>query len=319
MNSADVKKIITSAKKAAIFGHTSPDMDCYGSLFAAKYLCEKLGVEAHMFGINTEHSFMDQIFDYKAIESDFSPESFDLVILVDCNKISRIDEVFAEKVKTCNNILVLDHHSLQSKEENVQYFVDENICSASMLIGNIIRELKIPLTDTVAAYMFTGVVGDTGRFCHTNTDSSVFEFASYLLKYNVDIQTIYDHIYRSKSMGQIKIQKFMLNHFKVVKDHYCYVVISLKDLNRLGGYTEDVKMFFDDLRDVKDFYMAFFCYEVEKGKYLVSCRSRAGHDVCVIATKFGGGGHKCASGFTLYGNKGAIKKQIRKICEEIEE
>lgn len=44
------------------------------------------------------------------------------------------------------------------------------------------------------------------------------------------------------------------------------------------------------------------CYfEVEKGRYQYSLRSRGDFDVSTIARKFGGGGHKSAAGFTTTG------------------
>ena len=85
MTSKEIKKLISSAKNVAIFGHQNPDLDCFGALFGAKFLCEKLGTKATIFSNPPKNSFLLNIFDKKEIESVFSSENFDLVMIFDCN------------------------------------------------------------------------------------------------------------------------------------------------------------------------------------------------------------------------------------------
>ena len=316
MTSKEIKKLICSAKNVAIFGHQNPDLDCFGALFGAKYLCEKLGAKATIFSNPPKNSFLLNIFDRKEIESEFSSENFDLVIILDCNLFSRLEEKYREEVKKINNILVVDHHPQVEVENGCKFLIDKNKSSASLIILEILNELKIPLTKEVATYIYAGVVGDTGRFLHTNTDVATFEGAIALLKSGADIQKVYDVVYRSKTLTQIKIRDYLFSIYKLSPKNVCYLVISKKMLEKVGGSVEDVKLFIDDLNQIKEFNVVMMAYEIENENYKVSCRSKNGYEVAGVAVRHGGGGHKMAAGFSLKGSVKQVEKALEKISEE---
>ena len=316
MTSKEIKKLIYSAKNVAIFGHQNPDLDCFGAVFGAKYLCEKLGAKATIFSIPPKNSFLLNIFDGKEIESEFFSENFDLVIILDCNLFSRLEEKYREEVKKINNILVIDHHPQVEVENGCKFLIDKNKSSASLIILEILNELKIPLTKEVATYIYAGVVGDTGRFLHTNTDVATFEGAIALLKSGADIQKVYDVVYRSKTLTQIKIRDYLFSIYKLSPKNVCYLVISKKMLEKVGGSVEDVKLFIDDLNQIKEFNVVMMAYEIENENYKVSCRSKNGYEVAGVAVRHGGGGHKMAAGFSLKGSVKQVEKALEKISEE---
>lgn len=316
MTSKEIKKLICSAKNVAIFGHQNPDLDCFGAVFGAKYLCEKLGAKATIFSIPPKNSFLLNIFDGKEIESEFFSENFDLVIILDCNLFSRLEEKYREEVKKINNILVIDHHPQVEVENGCKFLIDKNKSSASLIILEILNELKIPLTKEVATYIYAGVVGDTGRFLHTNTDVATFEGAIALLKSGADIQKVYDVVYRSKTLTQIKIRDYLFSIYKLSQKNVCYLVISKKMLEKVGGSVEDVKLFIDDLNQIKEFNVVMMAYEIENENYKVSCRSKNGYEVAGVAVRHGGGGHKMAAGFSLKGSVKQVEKALEKISEE---
>lgn len=316
MTSKEIKKLICSAKNVAIFGHQNPDLDCFGALFGAKYLCEKLGAKATIFSIPPKNSFLLNIFDGKEIESEFFSENFDLVIILDCNLFSRLEEKYREEVKKINNILIIDHHLQVEVENGCKFLIDKNKSSASLIILEILNELKIPLTKEVATYIYAGVVGDTGRFLHTNTDVATFEGAIALLKSGADIQKVYDVVYRSKTLTQIKIRDYLFSIYKLSPKNVCYLVISKKMLEKVGGSVEDVKLFIDDLNQIKEFNVVMMAYEIENENYKVSCRSKNGYEVAGVAVRHGGGGHKMAAGFSLKGSVKQVEKALEKISEE---
>lgn len=316
MTSKEIKRLICSAKNVAIFGHQNPDLDCFGAVFGAKYLCEKLGAKATIFSIPPKNSFLLNIFDGKEIESEFFSENFDLVIILDCNLFSRLEEKYREEVKKINNILVIDHHPQVEVENGCKFLIDKNKSSASLIILEILNELKIPLTKEVATYIYAGVVGDTGRFLHTNTDVATFEGAIALLKSGADIQKVYDVVYRSKTLTQIKIRDYLFSIYKLSPKNVCYLVISKKMLEKVGGSVEDVKLFIDDLNQIKEFNVVMMAYEIENESYKVSCRSKNGYEVAGVAVRHGGGGHKMAAGFSLKGSVKQVEKALEKISEE---
>jgi phosphoesterase RecJ-like protein len=64
--------------------------------------------------------------------------------------------------------------------------------------------------------------------------------------------------------------------------------------------------------------VAVFFRELEDGKYRISLRSKNSIDVSQIATQFGGGGHRNASGCTLDGPlESARDRLLPKVAAEL--
>lgn len=311
-----IKSTLLKARKIAIFGHLRPDLDCFGSMFSMKYLCQKLGREAHLFAVHDSSSFLFQIFDIKEVEKEFDEKEFDLAVFVDANEFSRIDPLFREKVEKMKNILVIDHHELSNEDEKIKYYVRKDFCAASLIVYDLMREYGIELDKRVATYLFAGVVGDTGRFLHTNTDIKTFEAVVELLKTDINFQKVYDVVYRSKTMEQVEMQKFLLNNIRVVNKNICYCIVTISNMKKLNACVEDVKFFLDDLNQIKDFDVIIVCYELEKNFFKASMRSKNNFNVQKVAAAHGGGGHKMAAGFYIEGNKKEIEEKLIKICEE---
>ncbi len=65
---------------------------------------------------------------------------------------------------------------------------------------------------------------------------------------------------------------------------------------------------------IRDVEVAVFLRELPDGRYRVSLRSKGGLNVAAVAERFGGGGHECASGFSL---EGPLEKAMERILGEI--
>ena len=317
MESKEIKKIISSSKNVAIFGHAVPDLDCFGAMYGAKFLCEQFGAKAHIFSTASKDLFLFKIFDYNKIETDFDESKFDLVLIVDANEFSRLDSAFRDKVQRHKNVLVIDHHEQSRVESGCKFYVHSEFCAASLIITDLLYEYKIKISKEVGEFLFAGIVGDTGRFLHTNTDKHTFEMVTKLMDLGIDIQKIYDATYRSKTLKQVNVQKFLYDNMNIVNNHACYIVVSNKDLKKLDARFEDVKLFMDDLNQINEFDVVMVAYELDKDEYKVSCRSKNGFEVNKVAKKQGGGGHKMAAGFNLSGNKKLVAGKLKNICEEI--
>ena len=77
-------------------------------------------------------------------------------------------------------------------------------------------------------------------------------------------------------------------------------------------------MFVSDINQLVEFSVAMIAYEISENKFKVSMRSKNGVDLLKVAFKYGGGGHKDASGFRLLGNKSQVLKKLALISKEFE-
>lgn len=310
-----IKSMIVSAKNIAILGHRNPDMDCYGSMFGMHYACKKLRKNSTMFALEKEESYLKAIFPLDEVcHEQFKSEDFDLVILVDCNDIVRLEDEYKEEVAKQKNLIVIDHH--QRTGDVKQYYIDTHACGASLVVKNFIQFLGFKLDKNISTYIMAGIVGDTDRFLNTNTNLDSFASTLELLKSGANLQLIYDVFYRSTTMVQINLYKFMLNHMKIFKNGASYILVDQKDLKKLGATVEDVKFYSNTFIKVRNINVAILAYESKKDDFKLSLRSKVGFNVYEIAKRYGGGGHICASGATLYGSKRQVEKELKKICEE---
>ena len=316
MTANDVSVRLKSAKRVAIFGHMHPDLDSFGAMLGAKFLCESLGVKCDVFAEFMKNLSFLRIFPETYFKHDFDKRKYDLVLIVDCNEISRIDKKFQPDVSD-KKILFIDHHELNNVLEGADYYVYPKKCSASLVVFELLEKLNLKLSAEYATYIFAGVVGDTNRFLHTNTDASVFSTASKLLKLGADCQKVYDVVYRSMTMSNVRLRDYLFSNLKA-SGKVCYVAISQKDLEKLSSNVEDVKMFVSDINQLVEFSVAMIAYEISENKFKVSLRSKNGVDLLKVAFKYGGGGHKDASGFRILGNKSQVLKKLALISKEFE-
>ena len=316
MTANDVSVRLKSAKRVAIFGHMHPDLDSFGAMLGAKFLCESLGVKCDVFAEFMKNLSFLRIFTETYFKHDFDKRKYDLVLIVDCNEISRIDKKFQPDVSE-KKILFIDHHELNNVLEGADYYVYPKKCSASLVVFELLEKLNLKLSAEYATYIFAGVVGDTNRFLHTNTDASVFSTASKLLKLGADCQKVYDVVYRSMTMSNVRLRDYLFSSLKA-SGKVCYVAISQKDLEKLSSNVEDVKMFVSDINQLVEFSVAMIAYEISENKFKVSLRSKNGVDLLKVAFKYGGGGHKDASGFRILGNKSQVLKKLALISKEFE-
>ena len=307
---------LKSAKRVAIFGHMHPDLDCFGAMLGAKFLCESLGVKCDVFAEFMKNLSFLKIFPEIYFKNDFDKRKYDLALVVDCNEISRIDKKFQADISG-KKILFIDHHELNIALDGADYYVYPKKCSASLIIFELLEKLNLKPSAEYATYIFAGIVGDTNRFLHSNTDASVFSIASKLLKLGADCQKVYDVVYRSMTMSNARLRDYLFSNLKA-SEKVCYVVISQKDLEKLSSNVEDVKMFVSDINQLVEFSVAIVAYEIGEKKFKVSMRSKNGVDLLKVAFKYGGGGHKEASGFYLTGDKSQILKKLALISKEFE-
>lgn len=314
LTTKEVKERIVNAKRVAIFGHVRPDLDCFGSMFGAKFICESLGTKCDLFSTFSDDLFLFNIFPKKTFKQKFDKNKYDLILIVDCNSLTRIDKLFRDDL-VGKKILIIDHHELYDVEKSAECYVFPGKCAASLVVFELIEKLKLPLDSLNATYIFAGLIGDTGRFLHTNTDINAFTCAAKLCKIGADIQRVYDVVYRSLTMSQVRLGTYMFNNLRA-NGKVCYLAVSKKDLQKLKSTAEDLKMFVDDVNKIKEYNVVMIAYEREENKYVVSMRSKNDVAVDEVAEKYGGGGHKIAAGFRIHGNKRYAYKKLKEISGE---
>ena len=145
----------------------------------------------------------------------------------------------------------------------------------------------------------TGLITDTGRFQYSNTDSEVFNIAAALMDAGADLTKISENIYGSVSFNAMKLQSEIIKRIELFSDHSLVVsYVFQEDYKTYNIEESEVDFLIDSIRLVKESNIALLIKEQPDMSFKGSLRSRNDIDVQLIASIFGGGGHKAASGFS---------------------
>jgi bifunctional oligoribonuclease and PAP phosphatase NrnA len=294
---------IRSNDRFVVAAHENPDGDALGSMLATALALRASGKDAVMFLSGTaptpgEYCFLD----LEGLRRELPDDIGERVLLaVDCANERRIgpDEDPVERPKLVLNV---DHHHDNSRFGHVNLVVDE-ASSTSEIVRDILRELGVDLTPSIAEALYVGLVTDTGRFQYTNTTPKALRLAAELVEAGADVHGIFRHVYETVQFAKLKLLARALERAELFEGGRLVVSYLLKDDFAAVGaeepYSEGI---IDSLRAVEGSEMVALIREPPRDEgpaRRVSLRSsRDEVDVSAIAREVGGGGHRQAAGFS---------------------
>ena len=300
-------------KKILITGHVNPDGDALGSALAYKIILNELGIESDVcFDIkgslpsNLDHLPFDLIDDTVA-------NQYDKVFVFDCGNSDRLGkyEYLASEAK---EVVVVDHH-INPTFGDIK-IIDPTAASTTQVLFREIKKHGYEISKEIANCLMTGLVTDTGRFQYSNTDSEVFNIASELMLAGAELTKISENIYGSIEMNGLKMQSLIIDRIELDKEVALVTSFVLQeDYKRFGVKESEVDFLIDVIRLVKESNVALLVKEQIDGTFKGSLRSRNDIDVQLVASEFGGGGHKAASGFSSSESFEKIKLRVKKSIE----
>ena len=292
-----------------ITGHINPDGDALGSALAFKLILDSKGVESDVsFDMksnvpsNLNHLPIDLILDRPN-------KNYENVYVFDCGNSERLGDL-EDLALNSKRVIVVDHH-INPSFGDIQV-IDSNAASTTQVLFREILSAKIDIDKNIANCLMTGLITDTGRFQYSNTDNEVFEIASKLMISGADLTSISDNIYGSIPLNAIKLQSEVLNRIELFKNEELVVSYVLQeDYLNYNIESSETDFLIDSIRLVKESNIALLLKEQKDKSFKGSLRSRNEIDVQQIASLFGGGGHKAASGFSTNLSMEEIKNKVK--------
>ena len=269
--------------------HTSPDPDAIGSQAGLarslrlqfpdkRILCAGENDEGDLAWINT----MDEV----------KPEDYQgaLVITTDTANTPRISN---KNYNKGDFLIKIDHHPDVDPYADMSY-VDPDAPAASEIVADFIMQMNMPLTKEVAAALYAGIVGDSGRFMYPETSVHTFEVAAKLANTGIDLTQIARNI-SDVTFAQAKLQAAVLDYMTVDPCGAAYAVLMQADLKKLGISDDQANVAVSTPGRIKDVLAWNVFVEKPDGTFRVHYRSK-GPVINHLAEKHNGGGHALASG-----------------------
>jgi len=288
-----------------------PDGDCLGGQGALARGLEKLGKTVKIVNADPPVAAFDYLsrdIEYGVYGGGSLPEH-DVVALLDFNELARTGPMAAAIERAPSRKLVIDHHPFEGTPWWDACYVDVSASATGILVWRILKALGAPLDEVAARAVFTSLVTDTGWFRYSNTDSETLAVAAELVGLGVDASSIYGALYQRRNMNEPLALAAVLGRVEYLAEGRLAVLD--QPLGNGGAPAlDDGDPVLDILRAVGAVEVVLYLREVEPGVCKLSARSKGEFDVNRLARRFGGGGHRKASGATVRGPLALIRQQV---------
>lgn len=284
-----------------ILGPKNTDGDTIGTNVAlAMYLEEQLGKKAVLYApnpIDEKYKWMPWV---DRFVTNFNPHEPDAIFTSD----TAVPHLFAhspeEELLLSRGLpwVNLDHHISNSKygTHNFLYFQST---SCSMILYNFLKALGATITPDMATHMLMSIYMDSGSYIHPNTTAETYEISAELVAAGADQLEVATRFFRTSSVSKLKLWGKVLDRMQLSNDGVLTSAVTENDLIETGADREDLEGLVDFMNAAPN-KICVLLSEDGKGNVKGSLRTQATDvDVNVVAQRFGGGGHRLASGFTL--------------------
>ncbi len=307
-NYKQVYKIIKKFEIIVIARHIGADPDALGAQFALKNIISRLFPNKKVLAVGNPASRFKFFGNSDKIEEHDVSKA--LCIVLDTPDIKRIDGV---NINNFKYVIKIDHHPFIEKFGDIE-IIDDEACSTSQLILEFAFTNKIILAKEEGERLYLGIVGDTDRFLHDYTTPKTFELVSKLLDMTkINFTSLYKILYQ-RPMAEIRFQGYIYQNLTLTDNGVAYIKLTDKVMKEYGVDSAAAGNMINDLKFVNEIIVWVFLSEDIKSNLIrVNIRS-VGPYINDIATKYGGGGHKYASGVKLSSFEDADK-----LIEELDE
>jgi bifunctional oligoribonuclease and PAP phosphatase NrnA len=317
----ELVQYIKTGSKFIIVGHKEPDGDCVGSQLALRSAILRMGKEAT---VSSAGPFKrSELKDYEEQFTEILPEKNNSnvkIIIVDCSGMERTGSLH-ELLKTFP-CAVIDHHEAvthPSSSPQHPVYVDANSPSCTLIIEKLIIALGLELTTEEAELLLFGLCTDTGFFRHlTEKNAFVFEAAARMVKRGASPKEIYKIMNGGKSLNSRLLMGNVLSRTESYFGGKLLISYeTLKEFKKYGFEGRDSDNLNKMLLSVEGVEAVVIIRHECADSCTVSLRSTDKIDVSKVASNFGGGGHKNASGLTMKGKVSNIKKIMIKSFKKV--
>ncbi|MBQ8879907.1 MAG: bifunctional oligoribonuclease/PAP phosphatase NrnA [Clostridia bacterium] len=289
----EILNAIKEYDRIIIHRHSNPDGDAIGSQVGLKNIIKARFPEKQVFAVGDSagrYSFIED-----SAQDELSDADFDgaLSIILDTSASALISD---SRYSLAKKTVRMDHHIFCEKIADTE-FVDTSYESCCGLVTDFARTMELEIPSVAAKALYTGMVTDSGRFRYESTSSKTHALASHLLKTPFSTQDIFTNLY-SDELSRIKLRASFVLKIQTTEHRVAYIYTTRDEAIATGAdnftLSRGMVNTMAEIRGI-DSWVNFT--ETENG---VLCEIRSSkYNINSIAVKYGGGGHKAASGATL--------------------
>jgi phosphoesterase RecJ-like protein len=309
-------RLLRSRQRFVLSGHVRPDGDCIGAEVALARVLASMGKQVRIVNPDPAGRRFEHLTGELELES-WHPgraPACDVAVFLDFAAPERSGGLAEALIESGAETLVVDHHLHAGEPWWDAAWIDPTAAATGLIVHRIAAELEVEL-DAVAAHgVFTSLVADTGWFRYSNTDEEVLRVAADMVARGVDVARVYGALQQRQPAEHPLATGRLLTGTRYHFGGRLAVATLPFDPGR--AEEPDVDDALDVLRSVESVEVVLVLRETEEGTCRLSARSKGDFDVDALARRFGGGGHRRASGATLDGPLEDAARRLTAAAEE---
>lgn len=301
-----------------IAGHKEPDGDCIGSSLALSFFLQRLGKKTVLLSAGPFKR--PEIQEYEPLFSAQVPDYVRNmtgtvgVVIVDCSGADRtgtLEEQIAPFPTIC-----IDHHATNTINDPASLVYPESP-STTFLIQSIIEKIAGQVTKEEADMLFFGLCTDTGFFRHLDGRSGeVFAHSARLVQAGANPKYTFAAINGGKTFASRLLISRILERMQPYYGGKLIVSFeTAEDRETFGIENRDSDMTYQLIQGIAGVKAICIIRQDTETHCSVGFRSLDTVDVSIIASSFGGGGHKQAAGLYIEGTVDELLPQFVKAFE----
>jgi phosphoesterase RecJ-like protein len=303
-----------------VTSHARPDGDAIGSALGLMHLLDAMGKQVTVAFADPIPPAFHCLSGVERITFTLPQAPLDAAILLECDRIERSGFDCQDFEGMAAGMTInIDHH-LSGRDFASFNWIDPEACAVGAMIYALAIASGLPISPAMAGCLYAAVLTDTGSFTFASTNAATFGCAQHLLECGADAAGIAQSIYFSNSPNKLRLLGTVLSNLHI-DGAVAWSCITLEEMDRAGANVEDCEGVVNYLIGIAGVQAAVLLRQTPAlDQFRLSLRSKGLIDVAAVATHFGGGGHRNASGCTLDGAESLVTERIlsslQSACEQ---
>ena len=300
-----LKLVMDRATKVVLTSHIRPDCDALGSELGMAGLLEQLGKEVRI--VNGQETppnlaFIDPHHRIMCIGKDIQPEELmdaDLWMILDTSAWAQLGPMKDVIRAFPGEKVIFDHH-VGEDDLGATAFKETTAEATGRLVVDAVNAFGLKLTAEMATPLFAAIATDTGWFRFPSVRTVTYQVAGQLIDSGASPAGIYAELYEQETVGRLRLRGIVLNRIRTELDgRLAHSYILKEDFAETGASVSDTEDLVNHCLEIRGTKFAVIMIEQPTGGFKISFRSRCDVQCNVVASEFGGGGHKAAAGAFL--------------------
>lgn len=322
---AQIKKILDTAKKVVIVQADNPDIDSLASSLALEAILESQGKKAVLYcGVDLP-SYLHYLPGWDRVSRDM-PKQFDASIIVDTSSDSLLEQLAKSGTKAwlaAKPSIVLDHHTTDATISFATVIANYPAVATAEIIYELAAQLDWKLDKETKEFLAMGILSDSLGLMSQSTSSRSIHIIGELVEGGVNLAELEslrrETLRRDPELIHYKGRLLQRVEFSA-GNRLAIVAIPWEEIEKYSPSYNPSMLVIDDMRLARgtDVAIAFKLYK--DGKITAKIRCNYGFGIAnKLAEHFGGGGHPLASGFKITDGRSYddIKAETIKIAIEL--